>query len=256
MALPTPHYYQIKHSPGVVAYILVNDVPFYRRMADLNITPAGPFNHMMVKGENTVTLMLAEPNADPYRIRTFELNIMREEDDKVVYHARWPDLREDLPEGKRDLPIQHEGKFVFDEETPAPIWQTAPRESFPSEGTRELHEAVLELHGAYARADIDGFLKAMEHKTAEFQKFYGPMSELAPDTARATFGKTLAEPWDLAPYEPAEVVFESRAQGRAAYATRHDGKPLLMARHKLDPTSTWEGNLLLSRIDGRWRIIW
>ena len=231
MALPTPHFFQIKHSPGIVADVLINDVPFYRRVVDHNSSPAGPVNHLLLKGKNTVTVRLAEPNADPFRVRPFELCILRESDDKVLFRTRWPDF-------------------------PAPIWADAPLQSFPSEGTRELHEAVLELHTAYRMQDIDAFLKAMELKTSEFAKFYGQQPFLSPDVARETYGESLRQPWNLAPYDPTKVVFERRANGRAAYARGHEGGPALMALHKTDPAQTWEASLLLARVGDRWRIIW
>lgn len=256
MALPTPHFFQIKHSPGIVADVLINDVPFYRRVVDHNSSPAGPVNHLLLKGKNTVTVRLAEPNADPFRVRPFELCILRESDDKVLFRTRWPDFAADYPKDEQKLPIVHETWFDFDEETPAPIWADAPLQSFPSEGTRELHEVVLELHTAYRMQDIDAFLKAMELKTSEFAKFYGQQPFLSPDVARETYGESLRQPWNLAPYDPTKVVFERRANGRAAYARGHEGGPALMALHKTDPAQTWEASLLLARVGDRWRIIW
>lgn len=256
MALPTPHYFQIKHSPGIMADVLINDVPFYRRYSEINQSPAGPVNHFLLKGRNTVKIKLDEANPNPLRIRTFDVKLMREEDDRVLFHANWPDFAKDYPEPEQKLPIVHETWFDFDEDTPRPIWADAPVESFPGEGTRELRDAVRELHDAYDRQDIDAFLKAMEHKTAEFQKFYGPLPSLAPDAARETYGKSLREPWNLRPYDPTKVFFERRANGRAAYARGLEGGPALLALHKTDPVRSWEASLLLSRVDGRWRIIW
>jgi hypothetical protein len=256
MALPTPHFFQIKHPPGVVADVQVNDVPFYRRYSELHQAPAGPVNHLLLEGENTVTIRLAEAHPDPMRISSFEVSFLRESDKKVLFRRRWPDFAELHPEEERQLPVVHHAVFRFDEPTPRALWADAPVESFPLEGTAELHDALRALHDAYARADVDAFLSAMEHKTADFVKFYGPLPELEPQVARGTYGERLRQPWELDPYDPTKIVFERRAGGRAAYATSKEGGPALFAKHKLDPAETWEASPLLARVDGRWRIIW
>lgn len=256
MALPTPHYYQIKQAPNLVARVKVNDVPWYRRLVDFHHAPAGPANHLFLPGENEVTIEIHSTEQDPYMIRTFELLFMKESDDSRIFRAKFPDYMEEYPEEERKLPFTHKQRFLFEETSPLPVWFHAPREGFSSEGSSEQHEAVRELHAAYANQDIDAFLHAMEHKTAEFAKFYGHLPELSPENARASYGKTLREPWDLRPYDPTELVFERHCDGRVAYVTRRDGGPALSADHKVDPSQTWQANLLLTRIDGRWRIFW
>ena len=269
MTLPVPHYYQILHAPGVVARVTVNDIPFYRRAVDFSMSPAGPFNHMIVPGENIVVIELAEA-AGPIAAtatRTFDFRVMREADDRVIYRMKWPDVAsEPRPEGleppiryldkERELPIVHTGRFEPDFENPRPLWLDAPPGAFPAEGTQDQHDAVLELHDAFRRRDVDGFLAASELKLAEHRRFYGVIPELAPDAAKARYSEMLREPWDLDPYDPKQLVFERRADGRAAYVTRKDGTPALQARHQTDPSQAWGANLLLTRAEGRWRIFW
>ncbi|MBL9022652.1 MAG: hypothetical protein JNL21_10660 [Myxococcales bacterium] len=269
MALPVPHYYQILHSPGVVARVTVNDIPFYRRAVDFAMSPAGPFNHMIVPGDNVVVLELtpAPGPVPPTVTQTFDFRIMRESDDRVVFRAKWPDLvdypkpeKGDPPTRYLDqdkrLPAVYTGRFEPDFENPRPIWLDAPTGAFPAEGTREQHDAVLELYEAFRRRDVDGFLAASELKLAEHRRFYGAIPELAPDVAKARYGEMLREPWNLDPYDPSQLVFERRAEGRAAYVTRKDGTPALQARHQTDPSQAWRANLLLTRAEGRWRIFW
>ncbi len=256
MSLPAPHQYQIRHAPNLVATVLVNDVPFYRRVYDSHEAPAGPANHLLLEGENEVTIHIDSIEPDPYMIRSFELEFLRESDKSAVFRARFPDYLKQYPEEERKTPFTHKQKFLYSEPSPKPLWLDAPRESFPSEGNREQHEAVAELHRAYGSADIDAFLSAMELKTAEFTKFYGSLPELAPEAARASYGQVLREPWDLVPLDPNELLFSRHCDGRVAYVTRRDGRPALFAQHKQDPGRTWNANLLLTRATGRWRIFW
>jgi hypothetical protein len=256
MGLPTPHSYAIIHPPGVIAEIWVNDVLFYRRASTTYQAPRGPFNHLMLEGENQVVLRIAERESIPFRISTFDFAVQRDTDDAKIFHRRWPELAELHPEEERKLPIQHEASFVFAESTPKPIWADAPVQHFPIEGTEAQHEALRELHDAFARADTDAFLDSLELKNAEFIKFYGPMPELERSTAKRSYDATFAEGWELDPFDPKEIVFERCAGGRAAYASRRDGRPALFARSKANPGDTWEANLLLSKVDGRWRVIW
>jgi hypothetical protein len=257
MSLPIPYDYRILHAPGIYARVLVNDIPFYRRIVDCNMAPAGPFNHLIVPGENVVRIELAEAGEnDPTIIRTFEMTVLRQVDGAVRFREKWPDFAKEYPEEERKLPIVHERKLQSDCETPLPVWWDSPHERFPSEGTRDLHDAVRALHDAYARADVDEFLYLVELKFAEHKKYYGAVPDLAPEAAKERYGALLREPWDLDPYDPKEIVFEHRAGGRVAYATRRDGSHALRARHKTDPSQSWTANLLLTRRDGRWRIFW
>jgi hypothetical protein len=242
----------------------VNDVPFYRRVVDHNAAPAGPFNHFLVPGTNVVTIALSEVEGvlPAHVIAGFDMKIQRQEDDKILFHQRWPDFGAEYPEEKRKLPIVHTRSFTPEIQSPAPIWEDAPRGWFPPEGTPEQRDAVLDLHTAYARGDADGFLSATGLKMDLHRKYYGPVPEVSPAAARARVTSQLSEPWDVAPVNFDELVFEHHADGRVAYVTRKDGGPALFAQHKADPTQAWTANLYLTRPrrpDGShepWRIYW
>lgn len=261
---PVPVYYQILHSPGIAASISVNDVPFYRRLVDHNMAPAGPFNHMLVPGRNSVTLLLSEvPDVLPSNvIAGFDFRIMREEDDRVLFRMRWPDFAAEYPEAERSLPIVHTRSFDPDVDSPEPIWADAPKTDFPPEGTPEQRDAVRELHDAYRRADADAFLSITDLKMQLHRRYYGPVPQVLPAAARARVESQLREPWDVAPLNFDELVFERRAQGRVAYVTRKDGSAALQAAHKTDPTQAWTANLYLTRPAKQngghdaWRIYW
>jgi hypothetical protein len=257
-------YYQIKHPPGIVANVTVNDVPFYRRVVDHNAAPAGPFNHMLVPGKNLIEVSLAEvPGATPAHVeRGFAFQVRREDDDVVLFDATWPAFAAEYPEEQRKLPIVHARHFEPPFEARAPIWGDAATDYFPPEGTPELHAPVKELHAAYARADVDAFMGSTALKMDLHRRYYGAMPETDAAAARAHIAGQLAEPWDVRPLELAELVFERRCGGRVAYVTRRDGGHALLATHKADPGQAWTANLYLTRPakpggghEG-WRIFW
>lgn len=264
MPNPIPVYFQIMQSPAIAARISVNDVPFYRRAVDHNAAPAGPFNHFLIPGENVVTMELTEvPGVLPANvIAGFDFKILREADDRVLFHQRWPDFAAQYPEDQRKLPIVHTRSFAPDVDSPKPVWWDAPLGHFPLEGTPEQHEAVRMLHDAYARGDADGFLAATDLKMQLHQRYYGPIPETSPPAARARVESQLREPWDVRPLNVKELAFERHAGGRVAYVTRRDGGPALQALHKTDPTQAWMANLYLTRPalpngePGPWQIYW
>jgi len=256
MELPVPHDFNIKHSPGLIARIAVNEIPFYRKQVDLFDGVSGPCNHLLVPGENKVSLLITEipERQKPDWIWNFEFSVIRVTDKVVISKARWPELKAEHPAEEQSLPIYHAIKFNYDPDAPEPVWMNAPRESIPVEGTPELHEAVRRLHSAYERGDVDDFLGAFQVKMDEHRKFYGLVPEVAPAAAREHCKRQLEMPWDVDPYDPSQVVFESRANGRVAFVSRKDGVPPVRARHKTDERKAWGSNLLLTRVAGRWQI--
>ena len=254
MGLPTPHYYLIKHPPGMVASISVNDIPIYRRFSDYHQAPNGPFNHWMLSGQNVVHLVLVEPEPLPNSWHSFSMEVLRHSDDVPIFTVSFPGLLALHPEDERDLPVAHQTAFNFNEESPRPIWLDAPVTDFPPEGTPEQHQAVFDLHDAYSRGDVDAFSRAIEPKMTELARFYGPNPATSPAANRAEFVKNFAEPWDVRPLDFNDLMFERRGGGRTAYVTRKDGGPALLATHKTDPDWTWEPTLHMTQIAGRWTI--
>ena len=251
------YYYIVRQMPGLALKLALNDVPFYRRAVDLNLATNGPVNHALLPGENTVLMEFLQapvnPQAPNARV-VLDFEVLLFDGDVKIHESKWPQVLDRAKPEDRKLPFIHRDKFDADKGLPLPIWDKAPRETFPSEGTPEMHDAVFELWDAYRRADVGAFLSATEVKLAEHQKYYGAMPELAPAEAARTYGAKLREPWDLQPFVPEELVFERWADGRVAYVTRKDGGHALVATHKTDPKQRWRADLYLTRVDGRWRI--
>lgn len=252
-----PYYYIVRQMPGLALRLSLNDVPFYRRAVTYNLATNGPVNHALVRGENTVLMEFfsAPENPDTPGARVvLDFEVLEEKDDVKIHESKWPYLLEKYKPEDRKLPFVHRDKFNLDADLPPPIWESAPRDAFPPEGTPEQLDAVYELWDAYRRQDVGAFLSATEIKLAEHQKYYGAMPELAPAEAARTYGAKLKEPWDVAPFVAEDLVFESWADNRVAYVTRKDGGHALLATHKTDPKQRWRADLYLTRVDGRWRI--
>ncbi len=254
MALPTRMYWLVKHPPGHAVSITINDIPFYRRWSDCHEAPNGPFNHFLVEGENTVSLTMVEPDPPPIVTFRFAFAVLRHSDDAPLFAIQYPRFLRDLPEGEQRLPANYRTTFRFDEPSPRPCWLDAPKTDFPIEGTPELRAAVTALHDAHRRADADAFFQLCDLKCTELQRYYGPRDDLVPEKAKAIWAPIMAEPWDLDPLDWNEITFERRGGGRTAYVSRKEGKPALFARHKTDPTRTWEANLHLTFLGGQWRV--
>jgi len=254
MGLPTPYYYLIKHPPGFVANISVNDVTFYRRYSDYHQAPNGPFNHWMVEGVNVVHLVLVQETPKPGMDFKFSMEILRFEDDAPIFQMNFPQLLALHPPEEQALPVTHQTIFRFDEISPRPIWMDAPEADFPPEGNAEQRAVVAALHDAKSRGDLDDFIKLTEIKRTALERFYGPNPEETEAALRATYAPILSEPWEVDPLDFNQLMFERRAGGRVAYVTRKDGGPALFAKHKTDPERTWEPTLYLTQVNGKWRI--
>lgn len=254
MPLPTPYYYLVKHPPGFVVNITVNDIPFYRRFSDYHQAPNGPFNHWMLPGRNVVHLTLVQPVEVPDMNFGMSFQVLRFSDDKQLFSLAFPDFLDVHPEEERSLPAAHQAAFDFDRESPKPIWVDAPITDFPPEGTPEQRAAVFDLWDAKKRGDVDDFIRVTEMKARNLEIFYGHNPDHTPGRMRSEYGAILGEPWDVRPLDFDELVFERRGGGRTAYVTRKDGGPALFAQHTQDPDRTWEATLHLTMVDGRWRI--
>jgi len=254
MELPTQYYYIVKHPPGFWVQISINDLPFYRRWSDHHVAPSGAVNHWLLEGENEVRILLVEPDPPHQRSFKFEFCIQKYEDDSQLLSIEYPNFLDAHPAVERSLPIFHRQTFRFDETSPRPIWRDAPVTDFPIEGTDAQRAAVFKLYDAKQRRDIDQFVTAGEIKASELQRFYGPQAHLAPSAVKANYTSVLNEPWDIAPLDWNDLVFERRGGGRTAYVTRKDGGPALFARHQRDKGKTWEVNPHLTQVQGTWRI--
>lgn len=250
----TPFYWLVKHPPGHVVNLTVNDVPFYRRSSDHHAAPNGPFNHWLLPGRNVVHLTLVQPVPVPGMKFSMSFQVIRFEDDMALFTLAYPEFIQVHPEEERSLPASHQAAFDFPLDAPKPIWFDAPVTDFPPEGTPEQRAAIFELWDAKRRGDVDDFIRATEMKARNLELFYGPNPDHTPGKMRGEYGAILAEPWDLRPLDFEELIFERRGGGRVAYVTRKDGGPTLFAQHKEDPDRTWEPTLYLTMVEGRWRI--
>lgn len=252
------YLFQVGHGTGVAARVLLNDLPMYTGAGQQNITVSGPANHLLLPGENTLTLELF-PAPRPLDAPTIEGPVaftlrLDDAEGTIVHRVKWPDCWEALAEEHQVLPFAHASRFVADELLARPVyWDVAPVD-FPLEGTPDLHLAVMEYSHALARRDVDAFLEANALKLAERQRANPGHSELDRGVQRQKLQGYLGRDWQLRPARMEELVFERRAGGRVAYVTRKDGGHAVEAFAADDPSETFAVDLFLTRHEGRWRV--
>lgn len=259
-ATEAPSYLvQVSHGTGVGARVLLNDLPIYKGFGQENITVTQFANHLLLPGDNTMTMDLFPaprpahaPSIEGPVVFTLRLDV---EEGTILHRVRWPDdMFEMLPDDKRVLPFSHTTRFAVDERIVRPIYWDKPPVDFPLEGNPALHAAVAEYVAALQKADVDAFMEVNSLKLAERQRANGDRPELAAGEQRKKLVAYLSKTWIVRPTSMEELVFENRAGGRVAYVTRADGGRAVEAVAADDPTETFAVDLFLTRHDGRWRV--
>ncbi|MEP7121894.1 MAG: hypothetical protein ABJE95_13320 [Byssovorax sp.] len=257
----TPYLMRMYHGTGVAVRASLNDLPFYRGDGQKNVTVTAPANHLLLPGENVLTLEVykAPRPADALAIEgpvTFTL-MVHEPATPVVHRIDWPSVWADMPIEERSLPLVHSSRFLADDRLPHPVYWDSPPARFDLRGTPEQHEAVREVYRAFQQGDADRFLEINRFKLEERQRFYPDTPELSTGFQRQDLRADLSREWHVRPLDQInleELVFESRAGGRVAYVTRADGGSAIEAVAADDPRSTFATDLFLTLRDGRWRV--
>jgi hypothetical protein len=260
----TPYYYDLHHGAGIALRALLNDLPFYRSAGAEAAAVTAPANHLLVPGENVLTLEIAPPSKSvaaavareppaPGALEgvRFALRI-DDEDDTVVHAASWPD-----PAKKREPPTTITARFKVNGGFGRPVYLDAPRARFERKGTPDQREAVREIYRALEKGDAQAFLRLTELKLAERERANPGVPDLAVARQRARLLERFAKRWTLRSVDVKtlkDLVFESRAEGRVAYVTRADGGPALEAVAASDPTNTLATDIFLTRVTGAWKV--
>jgi hypothetical protein len=261
MATTTPYFFIMHQGTGVVARALLNDLPFYRGLGQRNHTVSGPANHLLLPGENVLTIEVypgTRPAIAPAIEGPVELEIKVDDDTAATVHkVAWPDAWAALPVADRVLPFLHTSRFVVDDRLPLPPYWDAPPARFGLEGLPGQHAAVREVHRSFVDGDVEGFFDANRLKLEERQRAYPDTGDFAAGTQREKLAGYFGRAWDVRPLgerDLDELVFESRAGGRVAYVTRADGGRAIEAIAADDPSETFAADLFLTQRDGRWRV--
>ncbi|MFT3764722.1 MAG: nuclear transport factor 2 family protein [Minicystis sp.] len=248
--METQYFYRIYHGPDTRIRVLMNDVPFYQRAPQaLAITHTNGANHLVVPGDNTITLELYEaPTHLPVIV---EVTIDNNHDSPVV-RLDWPALWEGLPAESAVLPFVFTAPFRAGGVSYKPAYLNAPRSNFGPEGTHELRQAVRDFHDAVSRGDTDAFLRLMELKSSEGMRAYEGASAFSMGAASQEIGAYFAKGPQVRPLDMRDLVFESRLDGRVAYVTRADWGPAIEAA--TPDGQRFLADLWLTRHDGEWKI--
>jgi hypothetical protein len=257
------HYMtRIRHCHGTHVRVFVNDLPMYDKAVLDFCAPTFGATPWFVPGENRVVIEVNDGPINPgmptvprhFHLLFFHQGENLETDETTLYEKEYPTFLAELPEAERKLPCRWTDTFTPKGQIPEPIWADAAPEPIPEKGTPELLKAVYDLHVAFSRRDVDALVGAAALKLEDMQRYFGPQSWNIPSEVKKEHAEMMAEPWDLAPFEPDRLRFRSCAGGRVAYATYEDGGPAVRARHKIAPTQTWAVKPLLVRQGADWRI--
>jgi hypothetical protein len=253
-----PYWFRLHHGTGVSVRMLMNDVLFYRHPGTDNFTISGSANHLLVPGENTLTIEVlpgTPPPAAPALRGPAELKIMvHNAEDTLVATARWEWWN---PNEEPPLPAIATGRFRPAGDVAEPAFVRAPRATFGPEGTASQRESVRRVHEAFRARDVPAFLDANALKLAERSRSDADDGHNGVPRMRAKLAEMLQREWDVRPLDMDELSFESQAGGRVAYVTRKDGGKALQATcltNNPGSTITWETDLWLTQVDSEWQV--
>ncbi len=256
-----PYVARVLHNAGTFVTAIMNDIPMYEKSVMDFSAPTFHGCPWLVPGENEVVLEVEEAPLNP-EFRTlamFELSlylhVMKVEDERNVFHVRYPDFVETLPPPRRKFPIRSDPmKFTPEGHIPEPIWWNAPKASINPLGSPELLQPLKDLHTAFEKRDIDAFLDLTSTKIEDLVRYTGP----TPDASRTNLEQETAEffgmQWDLRPFEPEKLRFRSCQEGRVVYVTDEERGPALFAKHKTEKRTAWRVKPYLVRQGNGWRI--
>ena len=262
MQMAAPYMARFRSSHGIHVQVRVNDVPIYDRAVLDFCAPTYPASPWFVPGENVVEVEVREGpiNEDMktipphFDVLFFHQGADLNKDETPLYFEEFPKLLQKLPAEERKLPCTLRSSFTPEGHIPEPIWRDVPKGPGPERGSPELLKAIFELHQAFAKRDLDALIATSAIKLEDQQRYFGPQPWLRESEIKAEHAEMMAQPWDLAPFEPERLRFRSCVEGRVAYATLDDGSPAVRARHRAIPNPTWAVKPLLVRRGADWRI--
>lgn len=254
----TRYSFSLAHGPLITVRATLGDLPFYRGRGAESVALTGPANHLLLPGENVLTLEVTAPPgaaADPPAL-SFALRV-DDEADTLVHEVRVADIWAELPPEQRKLPWKHVSRFHADTRLGRPAYLDAARGRFGRDGTPEQKEAVREIYRAFEAGDAQAFLRAVKLELDERQRAYPGVPELSASRRREKIAARFAKKWRIRPIDLRnlkELTFESRLDGRVAYVTRRDGGAAIEAVAAGDAGNRVEMDLLLMKKGSAWRV--
>lgn len=256
--------YHVTVAPGVLMRAYVNDLPVFQGLHRGPDTRQGGANHLVVPGENTLALEVLRaprprstgaPPGEPIRFVIFTAAdpVNAPKQVTILHEVRFSEIIAKTPEAEHS-PYYYFGRFDLGVPVNAPVYLSCPMSPVDCEGTRELHNAMAELHASIASGDVNRFLELCELRFEERAFAYQGFGEnigAQKDVATRFFASTpVARPLD-----PRGLHFEPRAFGRVACVSRTDDGSAIEARTKSDGAAVLRVNPWFARKDGVWRIV-
>lgn len=259
----TRYSFTLAHGPLLTVRATLGELPFYRGRGTESASLTGPANHLLLPGDNVLTLELAAPPgavatalaAAPPHL-SFAVRV-DDEADMLVHAVSVAELWPELPLAERKLPWKHVSRFHADARLVRPTCFEAPRARFNRDGTPEQKEAVREIYRAFESGDAQAFLRAIKLELEERQRAYPGVPELSAARRREKIAARFARKWRIRPIDLRnlkELSFESRLEGRVAFVTRRDGGAAIEAVAVGDASNRVEMDLLLMRRGSAWRV--
>lgn len=254
-----PILFVVNFKEGVIARAWLNDLPIHKEFVHGPDSMTGGANHWLVPGMNTLEIEVLRAPLDKGSVVDMMLYTVRNEHSvppDLDVHCRidFPALWRDTPENERILPYRIKAAFAIPNEVQEPVYWGAPPLSFGCSGTPELWEAVQAVHDAIANHDVERFIQLTSLKDEEYERAYPGIPSAEAKRVRESARKFFALHPRVKPLDRNVVHFEPRAGGRVAYVSGADGEPVIHSIAERDPGLHLRANLLLTQVDGRWRI--
>jgi len=249
--------YQVSHSRSEETRIrvLLNDVPICAGKPSGHASSQETANELVVPGENVFLIEMAQAK---WKEGAFKLRVWRDDEkDHRLVDFVWGSETPEVGEYAR-VPQVFARKFVADDVTRVPCFRKADRVDFGCEGLPEQVDLVVRLQRAVELKRVDEWLALHELQHREIYEAHYLRDGDHPATQRAPMEQFFAMPIIVRPFDPAELHFERRDEGRIAIVTRIDGSSPVEAisdgKDDMDFVQRLAPEVRMTRLEGRWQL--
>lgn len=272
-----PIFTNVRLADGVLARVYFNDLPLFQGVEGPGgFSQNGGITHLCVPGENEVAVEIlrappliggrVEYTPDPrpdmagkdlnqsIEVFVFKRRAVGSPEPDMILHFQFPDVWKNVPVEQRQVPYYYRARFDPDTIVPPLAFLAASPQEVPCEGTRELHDAVRELHAAFEQKSVAAMIDVMDLQMRE----YTASDPGYPGASRAEQISAFEELFEneivVAPLVPELLHFTPRAGGRVVHVVRTDFRAVIDVKSvgvaqgsRFDPVFTFH--------DGRWRLM-
>lgn len=267
-----PYHFALHFEEGVTARAWLNDLPIHKVPRPGPDSMSGGANHFLVPGRNKLALevwhlppappVVPIPSGDkPVRIVPVGMKIYQVVDASAepiqIAELTSVNLPFDIPlrPGESvEMPLYHEVEFDLPFPVTEPVFWRAKAHEVPCAGTPDLHRVVTEVHAALTDGNLRRFLEMVALKHESYAASYPGEPSAAVDRQRSAIERFFSHAIRVKPLDLTKVHFEPRLNGRVIYVSGWDDRPVLEAAADDLPGMALRANLLLTDLDGQFRI--